>query len=950
MNWKPTVRILSILAAAFLLPAQTVLAAGGTDNEPNSSGVGEEYRASDSYSDYLAAHDGADSPDLEIAVEIDKASGGEPISVTVDGENRTGWLTGEEETVTWPITVPQTGFYQVKLIYYTGGEGGSSIERRLLIDGVQPYEEAGNIALSRIWRDVPAGETDSQRRFSTDRQGNERLPGQETVSSWAEVLLRESSGMVAEPLQVYLTAGEHTLSLVSIRESLIVGGLALCQSPDPLPYAAYLEAHRGTPVADSYIDIVQGEDYARKSHPEIVPVTDRTSSATQPSSPSLVYLNTMGGTNWSVNGMWIEWDITVPADGLYRIALKYRQNFLSGMTANRRLLLDGELPFAEAGSLTFRYASGWKSTVLGDENGAFSLYLTAGETHTLRLECALGESASLLQNAQTAVTALNDAYRRLVMYMGSSPDANRDYKVDQVLPEVITVLGENQEILLSLSEALIAFSGGRGDANVAIDNLYDVLRRMLRDTRDIPSLLTTFRDNIAALSTWIQTQSRQSLELDYLAVLGGETEPPKASAGFFESLIFGVKSFLASFSQDYSLMLGDETEETIEVWVSTGRDQTQVLKNLIANEFTPRTGIGVNLKLVSGQLLLATVAGEGPDVALNQSSADVMNFALRSAVENLEEYEGFNEAAAEFTPSSLTPLSWGRHTYGLPEIQTFPLLFYRSDILTELGLSLPRTWTELYQIIGELQKNNLQFGFPIGLPGFGLMLYQNGGQLYADDGSASELSGRTAVETFKEWTRLYTNYGLPVEYDAANRFRSGEMPLLVADYSLYNTLSVFAPEIKGQWGFTVVPGTEDENGSVDRAVVSTVTGTVLIRQNEHKKAAWTFMKWWASAPTQAQYGNNLEAVLGTSARYATANTSALSRLSWTAAELRVLTAQREVVRGVPEVPGSYYTTRHLDNAFRRVVNYGEDERETIADYARTIDEEIRYKRRELKLS
>ena len=110
------------------------------------------------------------------------------------------------------------------------------------------------------------------------------------------------------------------------------------------------------------------------------------------------------------------------------------------------------------------------------------------------------------------------------------------------------------------------------------------------------------------------------------------------------------------------------------------------------------------------------------------------------------------------------------------------------------------------------------------------------------------------------------------------------------------------------------------------------------------------MKWWASAPTQAQYGNNLEAVLGTSARYATANTSALSRLSWTAAELRVLTAQREVVRGVPEVPGSYYTTRHLDNAFRRVVNYGEDERETIADYARTIDEEIRYKRRELKLS
>ena len=949
MNWKPSARILSILAATLLLPAQTG-AAAGTDSLPNSSGVGEEYRASSSYSAYLADHEGADNPALEIAVELGKASGGEAAAVTVDGGTRTGWLTGEEETVTWPVTVPQSGFYQLKLTYYTGGEGGSSIERRLLVDGVQPYEEAGSLSLSRIWRDIPAEEAAGERRFSTDRQGNERLPGQETVPAWTEVFLRESSGMVADPLRIYLTAGEHTLSLVSVRESLIVGGLTLCQSPEPLSYAAYLEAHRDAPATGDTVDILQGEDYACKSHPEIVPITDRTSAATQPSSPSLVYLNTVGGTNWSVNGMWIEWDVTVPKDGLYRIALKVRQNFLSGMTANRRLLLDGELPFAEAGSLTFRYASGWKSTVRGDENGEFAFYLTAGTTHTLRLECALGESAPLLQHAQTAATSLNDAYRRLVMYMGSSPDANRDYKVDQVLPEVVAVLEENRDSLQTLSEELIAFSGGRGDANVAIDNLVDVLRRMLRDTRDIPSLLSTFRDNIAALSTWIQTQSRQSLEIDYLAVLGGEAAAPKAAASFFQGLVFGVQSFLASFSQDYSLMLGDETEETIEVWVSTGRDQTQVLKNLIANEFTPGTGIGVNLKLVSGQLLLATVAGDGPDVALNQTSADVMNFALRSAVESLEGYEGFGAAAAEFAASSLTPLTWDGRTYGLPETQNFPLLFYRSDILTELGLELPRTWTALYQTIGELQKNNLQFGFPTGLPGYGLMLYQNGGQLYADDGAASELSGRTAVEAFKEWTRLYTNYGLPVEYDAANRFRSGEMPLLVADYILYNTLSVFAPEIKGQWGFTVVPGVESEDGAVDRSVVSTVTGSVLIRQSEHKQAAWTFMKWWASASTQAQYGNNLEAVLGASARYAAANTAALSQLPWTAAELRVLTAQREAVRGVPEVPGSYYTTRHLDNAFRRVVNYGEDERETIADYARIIDEEIRYKRRELKLS
>ena len=110
------------------------------------------------------------------------------------------------------------------------------------------------------------------------------------------------------------------------------------------------------------------------------------------------------------------------------------------------------------------------------------------------------------------------------------------------------------------------------------------------------------------------------------------------------------------------------------------------------------------------------------------------------------------------------------------------------------------------------------------------------------------------------------------------------------------------------------------------------------------------MKWWASADTQARYGSRLEAVLGTSARYAAANNTALRQLSWTASELRVLETQRSWVHGIPEVPGSYYTSRHLDNAFRRVVNYGEDERKTLIEYAQVIDEEIRYKRRELRLS
>ena len=54
-------------------------------------------------------------------------------------------------------------------------------------------------------------------------------------------------------------------------------------------------------------------------------------------------------------------------------------------------------------------------------------------------------------------------------------------------------------------------------------------------------------------------------------------------------------------------------------------------------------------------------------------------------------------------------------------------------------------------------------------------------------------------------------------------------------------------------------------------------------------------------------------------------------------------------KGFPEIAGGYSTTRHITNAIRRVINTKEDPRETLLNYARTINDEIRIKRREFNL-
>ena len=91
---------------------------------------------------------------------------------------------------------------------------------------------------------------------------------------------------------------------------------------------------------------------------------------------------------------------------------------------------------------------------------------------------------------------------------------------------------------------------------------------------------------------------------------------------------------------------------------------------------------------------------------------------------------------------------------------------------------------------------------------------------------------------------------------------------------------VSAPEIRGLWDFTLIPGTEvtDESGKtyIDRSDFITGSATMMIKTEDEllRNNSWEFMKWWADADTQVRFGREIEALLGSSARYATANKDA----------------------------------------------------------------------------
>lgn len=916
----------------------------------------------DSYEAYLSSHGDAVHPQTEIVIyggDFTKATEGFQRLEDYEGLGNACAMTLEEGSITYEVEAGEAGLYNLELVYYPVEGKNNKIARTLLINGQVPYSNAQYLEFSRIWES--AGE------IVPDVRGNDVRPKQREAPEWMDVYVKDSEGFYREALQFYFEKGSNTITLESTQEPMVIGKIILTQEKDIPSYEEYSAANQaagyGKMVMNDPVRI-QGEAAARKSDSTLYPITDRTSPLTEPYDAAKTKLNTIGGSNWRICGQWITWEIEVPCDALYEIDVKYRQNVNQGVTVVRALTIDGEVPFQEAAQLSFYYKNAWQITALGDERGAYEFYLTEGK-HSITFEVAMDDSLSeILRVADACVANLNSAYRQLLMVIGSSPDTFRDYQLETKTPEALRILEEQYVVMQGLKEMVDRYAeGSRGSQAATIENLVNQLRIMTENPKKIAKQWSAFKDNIVALSSWELSMKEQPLEIDYILVNAPGAELPKVKPGFFRSLAHEAKQFAASFVEDYD-SIGNvySEEEALEVWIladstaitsqsGSGRDQATVIKDLVDNYFVPQKGIAVNVKLVNKDVLLsATLAGEGPDVALNVAGVEPVNYALRNAAVDLTRFPDFDEVADWFYEDALTQFTYNGGVYALPQTMSFHVMFYRADILADLGVDIPETWDDFYDALAVIQKRNMNVGIIPDYTSYAMFLYQWGGRYYTEDDTASALDSEEAIAAFKRWSGNYSDYNMPISYDFANRFRTGEMPLAIGDYTNYNYLSVFAPEIKGLWGFTVVPGYAREDGTLDHSVSAWETASVLMATSTKQDQGWEFLKWWMSGDTQTDYGNEIENVLGVAGRVATANLEALENLPWAAADYRQLSAQMEWVKAIPQIPGSYYLERNIKNAFYTVYDDKEDPREVLQDIVNIINDEITSKRREFGLN
>ncbi|MFD0676276.1 MULTISPECIES: extracellular solute-binding protein [unclassified Paenibacillus] len=944
----------SILALVFVLsPAFPGLAAdksSSSDANTKSAGTGNEVNVSKSSDPYyvevmeqwkqqgvVSAHTG------KITIPGSKTAGR-----SADANISTGSYKGKDNVLIWgavrdewieyEVDVAQGGLYSIEMSYhpFTGTKSRKPIALNLSIDGTNAFLESKSIELYRHWKDIFP--------IRKDDRGDEIRPMSEDISGWLSWELRDLSGAYIDPLLWYLTPGRHKLRLagsdpmaiesITFKAPAVTEDYKTVRSRQPSG-AAPIQAE---PIT------IEAEQVQWKSDSSIQLAYDN-DIATKPYELGKITYNTLEGERWSSGNQEVSWSFEAPESGYYKIAMRSQQAFTSNRSSFRTIMINGKVPFAELKQYRFLYATGWKGiTLVDDQNKPYEFYLQKG-TNTLSMRVTQAPMKPISLKLENIVDGLFKLSGELKTMTGGVDDKNRTWNLNKDLPGFTDKLKAVRDKLDSTRVSLEEVNGRPDAVSQGMVTIGKDIESLLKDPDEIPyqaSRLFTLQGKVADLNKQL---SFQPLQLDQIYVAPIDKAFPKMEATLFEKFKGSIVTFFNSFKSKERLSQMDD--KVLNVWMYRGRDYVNLLQSLTDESFTSQTGIKVKINLLPDDklLLLMNAAGIAPDVALGLPQDLPFDYAIRNGIYDLKQFSDFDTFFKRFAPGSWTPFYYNGGYYGVPETQSYQVLYYRKDILQSLGLQVPDTWDDLYRMLPVLQQNGMNFS----TIEHNAFFQQNGADYIVKDGSKSGLGSEKGFDAFKKWTDLQNKYAIDQRVENFfQHFRDGTIPIGVADLNTYLQLTVAAPELNGWWGVAPVPGVKQEDGTVARWIGGGMQSSAIFKQTKKANESWEFLKWWTSAETQERYGTDLETLNGLTFRWNTANIEAFVKLPWKNDDLKAILEQWRWFREIPNVPGSYYMEREILNAWNRTVVDGMNYRTSLEMAITEIDREVKRKMQEFR--
>ena len=846
------------------------------------------------------------------------------------------------DTAELKVSVPNAGLYAVKFEYLSYDDSVLPIEFSMEVDGEYPFYESRNIELSSTW--LPKAEK------SVDRYNDEVVTIPEKAIQWETAYFKDSSYRHSDALLIQLDSGDHIFRFNVKSGSFLFGSLRL-SAPESVPEYSGSQTAEGGEIIP-----IEGEAYFSTNQSSIHAIAEYDPAVT-PYKVTESELNTIDSDSFGSAGQRITYSFNVDAPGYYYIAMNYRQSDKTDFPVFLDISVDGQIPSEAFEAYKMAYTNNYKISTLTDSEGEkLSVYFDEPGEHTVSFTITLAPICYVLEAVEEVMVGVNDLALEITKVAGTNSNQYRDLKLSRYIPNLEDTLMGYANRLIELEDSARHFNGKNKNVAVMSSMLIaaNQLISLAENPDEIPYRIAELSSSVNSVNQYlantIDSLLENGLAIDRLWIYQEDATLPKAP-NFFQSAWMTIQRFFASFF-DQSYSASNIDPEHLQVWVNRSSQYVQVMQKMIDEYFTPQTNIDVDISIMPDQykLVLANSSGNAPDVATGVNYTIPYELAIRGALADMTQFDDFKEVASVYEPGFFLTGTIGDAVYSMPETMNFWVLVYRTDVLDKLGLEVPDTMQDVIDMLPELQMRGLNFYYPTAgmramrnFHGTTPLIVQSGGALYS--GTAQEgttLSSEASVKGFTYLTDLFTVYDMPVDIDNFyQHFRNGDIPIGICDYGTYNLISNAAPELAGSWDISVVPGIEQEDGSVSRSTCGCAESTVIFNSDADREAmAWEFIKWWSSTDVQAEFGQTIQITYGDEYMWTTANVEAFARLPLDASHKQVVLDFAKNVVDVARVPGTYMLEREMSNAFNSIVVDGDSAQSRVDEAVKVIDREI----------
>jgi len=617
------------------------------------------------------------------------AAGGDIAAFSANGDGHAVLARGE--ALDLRVTVPETGLYNIYVNYRIPGETLLPVTVSLYINGQLPFRESRTLDLPFIFKD-------EHKNYELDRFGDEMLPPQIRVRDWRGQQLFDSNYVSLMPLEYYLEAGEHEISLRNIVRSDVWIRDVIFKPARVLPtheeYIAQMVAQHGVPyeAGEPFMQALTANEYAFTVSSDIAVRSWNDPSFARFSNRSLL----INFAFYHLFGSEVAFEFTVPRAGFYSVAFHYGNPYVEASHFHN-IMVNGEIPSASFAAVEAT-ATGMNLgnlEILDDNGKPLRVFLHEG-SNIISIKGVRGPYASVIDDLQTLLLHISEFILDVRKITGAEVDTNRTWRLTRYLPNTVPFLEAYQVILEESIRRIEPYmaSGIHSDVIASLIDAVSHIRFMLVFPDELPLHLELLAGEAGSVMDYISHALNfimyQNMVFSQVFVYN-DYPLPRANLSFPRRVASITEQIWLSFVSDRYRVVPDP--EILNVWVNLSPMHINTLQSMIDGDFTRRTGIDVRVSLIPdlNRLVLANAAGETPDIAMGLSAGGAFNLSSRNALHDLSLQPDFWQVASRFPPGSLVSYIFNEGVFAVPDQINFNALVYRTDVFNSLGLAVPDT-------------------------------------------------------------------------------------------------------------------------------------------------------------------------------------------------------------------------------------------------------------------